>query len=359
MKIFGNDFSREEIKKRTGDITQLGGLRFFEFSDGMSKGVRAAGMKSINAGIDMTVILDRAMDISAFSYKGIPLVWRSCTGETAPSFYEPGKDEWLRSFFGGLLTTCGLTYFGDPATIGSEEFGLHGRIANVAAQNISSKAYWENDEYIMEISGKVRQVKALAEKLELSRCIRLFSFESLVSIEDSIENFGFLPSPLMVLYHMNFGWPLLDDKAELYVGKGETIPLNEDAEKNLKVFNSFINPVNDFGPEVFAHDIKTDSDGFCYAVLVNRNLDMGNGLGVGLKFSKENLPYLIEWKNFNPGEYVLGLEPGNAFVSGISKEKEAGRVRTINPGEKVEMKIEIRILSGHNEIDDYLRQHIK
>ena len=32
MKIFGNDFDRQEISKRTGDITQLGGIRFFEFS---------------------------------------------------------------------------------------------------------------------------------------------------------------------------------------------------------------------------------------------------------------------------------------------------------------------------------------
>ncbi len=359
MKIFGNDFKKEEIIKRIGDISQLGGLRFFEFSDGMAKGVRAANLKSINSGIDMTVAIDRAMDISAFSYKGIPLVWRSCTGETNPSFYEPKSDEWLRSFFGGLLTTCGLTYFGDPVTIGSEELGLHGRIANIAARNISSKSYWENDDYIMEISGKVRQVKALSEKLELERCIKLSSSESVVSIEDSIENFGFVQSPLMVLYHMNFGWPLLDDKAELYVGKGEIIPLNEDAEKNIKMFDNFIKPVSNFGPEVFAHDIKADSGGFCHAALVNRNLDTGNGLGIGLKFKKENLPYLIEWKNFNPGEYVLGLEPGNAFVSGIDKEREAGRVRTINPSEKVEMKIGISILSGHNEIDDYIKQHIK
>ena len=162
MKIFGNDFNREEIKKRTGDITQLGGLRFFEFSDGMAKGVSAANLKSIDGGIDMTVVAGRAMDISSFSYKGIPLVWRSCTGETNPSFYESKNDEWLRSFFGGLLTTCGLTYFGDPNKDGSEELGLHGRISNIAAQEVSSKSYWEDDEYIMEISGKIRQGKTLA-----------------------------------------------------------------------------------------------------------------------------------------------------------------------------------------------------
>ncbi|HAX17665.1 MAG TPA: DUF4432 domain-containing protein [Actinobacteria bacterium] len=359
MKIFGNDFDRQEISKRTGDITQLGGIRFFEFSDGMAKGTRAANLKSINGGIEMTVVTDRAMDISAFSYKGIPLVWRSCTGETNPSFYEARKDEWLRSFFGGLLTTCGLTYFGDPVSNDSEELGLHGRIANIAAKEISSKSYWENDDYIMEIKGKVRQVKALTEKLELSRCIKLFSSESMVSIEDSIENFGFNQLPLMVLYHMNFGWPLLDDKAELYVGKGEIIPLNDDAEKNAGMFDNFIKPVSNFNPEVFAHDIKADSEGFCHTALVNRNLDESNGLGIGLKFKKENLPYLIEWKNFNPGEYVLGLEPGNAFVSGRDKERDAGRVRTINPGEKVEMKIEIRILDGQQKIDDYIKKHIK
>ncbi len=359
MKIFESNYSKEEIRKRTGDLSQLGGISFFEFTDGMSRGVRAARFKSINGGISMTVVPDRALDISDFSYKGIPLVWRSSTTVTNPYSYESEQDEWLRSFFGGLLTTCGLTHFGDPDIDGLEKLGLHGRISNIAAQNVSSDSYWEDEEYIMEISGKINQVKALGEKLALSRKIRLFSAKSAISIEDSIENSGYSPMPFMILYHMNFGWPLLDENAELHVSKGEITPLNEDSNKNLKQFNQFIEPTCNFNPEAFAHDIKEDNEGFCHAMLVNRKLDKRNGIAVVLKFAKENLPYLIEWKNFNPGEYVLGLEPGNAYIYGRTREREAGRLRIINPGERVKTRVEVRILNGQSEIDNYIKQHIK
>jgi len=359
MKIFGNDYSREELEKRIGDIKQLGGINFFEFSDGMSRGVKAAEIKSINGGIEMTVLLDRAMDISSFSFRGIPLTWHSCVEETNPSFYESIKDEWLRSFFGGLLTTCGLTYFGDPNIDGTEELGLHGRITNIAAKDISTKSYWERDEYIMQISGIVRQVKALTEKLELQRDIKLLSSKSEVIIKDSVYNFGYTEMPFMILYHMNFGWPLLDDKSELYIGKGEMIPINEAANKNIKIFDNFIKPVSNFDSEVFAHDIKADGEGFCYVVLANRNLDMGNGLGIGMRFLKKNLPYLIQWKNFNLGEYVLGLEPANAFTTGRKSEREAGRLKKIGPKEKIDMEVGVKILSGNEEIDDFIKKHIR
>jgi hypothetical protein len=242
---------------------------------------------------------------------------------------------------------------------GPEELGLHGRITNIPAKDISAKAYWEKDEYVMQVSGIVRQVKALTEKIELQRDIKLLSSKSELIVKASVYNFGFSEMPFMVLYHMNFGWPLLDDTAELYIGKGEMIPINEAASKNSKIFDNFTKPVSSFDPEVFAHDIKADSEGFCYAALVNRNLDMGNGLGVGLRFLKKNVPYLIQWKNFNFGEYVLGLEPANAFTTGRKSEREAGRLKTIGPKEKKDMEIGINILSGNEEIDNFIKKHIK
>ncbi|MHB8279268.1 MAG: hypothetical protein ACYDIA_16685 [Candidatus Humimicrobiaceae bacterium] len=66
MNIFGKDLSKNEIIKKIGDISQLGGIKSYEFSDGKAKGIRAVDLKS-PCGIDMTVLLDRAMDISSFT----------------------------------------------------------------------------------------------------------------------------------------------------------------------------------------------------------------------------------------------------------------------------------------------------
>ena len=113
MKIFGKDVSREEIQQKTGDISQLGGIKYYEMLDGVSRGVRGIDIKS-PCGLDMTVLPDRGMDISNLSYKSIPITWRSTTRETSSAYYESSGLEWLRTFFGGLITTCGLTYMGAP-----------------------------------------------------------------------------------------------------------------------------------------------------------------------------------------------------------------------------------------------------
>lgn len=357
MKLFGKEYTKEELLKKTGDISQLGGVKQYEFTDGLAKGLRAVDIKS-PSGIEMTVILDRAMDISSFSYKNIPIAWRSATKEASAIYYESKGLEWLRTFFGGLLTTCGLTYFGSPTTDNGEELGLHGRISNLPASNVLSDYKWENDDCVMWVEGKVREVKVLFEKLELQRKITTFMSQPKVVIEDTVENIGFKKSPLMILYHMNFGFPLLDSTTELIVPKStKTTPFSEEAKKNVESFSKFYEPVNDFEEHVFYHEIKEDKDGNCNVALINKEFNNGNGLGVAIKFNKNNLPYLVQWKYAGSGEYVCGIEPANSLLGGRNVEIKNKNVRFINPGEKINFKIEVNVLSSIKEIEDFKRKY--
>ena len=43
---------------------------------------------------------------------GKPFSWISKTGITAPAYYEKDDKSWLRGFYGGLITTCGLKNIG-------------------------------------------------------------------------------------------------------------------------------------------------------------------------------------------------------------------------------------------------------
>ena len=70
MKIYGNEITLNDLKKRIGDISQLGGIKFYEFSDGLGKGIRAVDIKS-PSGIDITVLIDRGMDISNCFFKNL------------------------------------------------------------------------------------------------------------------------------------------------------------------------------------------------------------------------------------------------------------------------------------------------
>ena len=44
---------------------------------------------------------------------------------------------------------------------------------------------------------------------------------------------------------------------------------------------------------------------------------------------------MVQWKQLGMGEYVCGIEPGNAFVGGRKEERENGTLKYVEPGESV------------------------
>ena len=354
MKLFENKYSKQEILEKVGDISQIGGIKQYEFTDGVLKGIRAVDLKNGN-GLDMTVLLDRGIDIGDAKYKGASLVWKSSTKETHPLYFDKDKDEWLRTFFGGLLVTCGLTYFGPSCEDEGEKLGLHGRISNIQAYNISTDSNWKGDDYWIWVKGKVREAVVFKDKIEMERKISMKLGEDKVYIEDTIENIGFKKSPLMALYHMNFGFPLIDNGSKLELFKHKTILYLDDAVKYKDNYKEFTNPVNGFIQQVYLHDLASDKEGNCQALIINRNFKNGEGLGLYIKFNKNNLPFLNEWKMMGKGEYVVGVEPTNAPVRGRETERREGYLKFIEPGQEIRNRIEIGILKSNVEIDDYIK----
>ena len=214
LKVFGEETNRQDLLKKIGDISQIGGVKSYEFTDGVSKCIRAVDIVTA-CGVDLTVLLDRGMDISKLSYRSVPINFLSATKETSQIYYESRGFEYLRTFFGGLVTTCGLTNMGPPCIDNGEELGLHGRISNIGAENVWADGKWENDDYIMWVQGKVRQAKMYGEKLEMTRKITTFMFTPKLILEDTIENMGFGEYPIMILYHVNIGYPIVDMNARL------------------------------------------------------------------------------------------------------------------------------------------------
>jgi len=62
--------------------------------------------------------------------------------------------QWLRSFFGGPLPTCGITNAGLPSEDQGEPFGLHGRVVNAGAENICVDQRWDGDDYVITIEAQ-------------------------------------------------------------------------------------------------------------------------------------------------------------------------------------------------------------
>ena len=351
MKIFNKNIDKVNLLKKVGDITQLGGIKYYELIDGVSRGVRAIDIHTL-CGIDMTILADRGMDISQLSFKNIPISWKSATKETSPMYYESWEDEIARTFYGGLFITCGLTQMGSACNDNGEELGLHGRISNISAEKISIEEFWDENDYVYEVSGKVRESRIFGDKLEMSRSISTWMNKPKIIIEDIIENIGFKTSPLMILYHVNIGYPLLDKDSELILPKNSiVIPRDEDAKKGLADYRNFSDPIDDFKQQVFFHDIYPDKEDKVNVLFLNNTLG-SEGLGLLLKCNKKNLPYLIQCKQMGGGEYFCEIGPANSFVRGRKIEKENNNVRFINPGEKVINKIEFELLDSSYQIDN-------
>lgn len=328
--------NRNEINQYIGNQTQIGGTRHYVLTDGWAKNLRAIDVNS-GSGLQYTIMPDRGMDISLAGFKGTNLVYLTCNGETHPAFFEPENIGWLHTFTGGLLTTCGLTYIGGPVTDGNENLGLHGRYSTIPAKQVADLSEWVGDEYYIKIKGIVEEGIIFGNKLRLEREITTIQGHNNIILNDKITNFGSQPSPYTILYHMNLGYPLLCEDAELIIDPVQTLPRDSVAAEAMKDFKQFIKPKPGFNEQVFFHTMKPDVNGQSSATLQNKKL----GIALTIKFDAVRLPYLTQWKMMGSGDYVLGLEPCNVPLKNRKVLRDEKILPLLEPGESTVHSIEV------------------
>jgi galactose mutarotase-like enzyme len=330
--------NKSETLKYIGNLSQLGYCRHYTLSEGRARGMRAADINN-GGGLQYTVLPDRGMDISLASFRGLNLVYQTCNGETHPSYFEPEGIGWLRTFGAGLLTTCGLTYLGSPCTDEGEQLGLHGRYSTIPASRFTDLSGWEKDNYIYKLKGTIEEGYIFGNKLRLEREISSVGGQNKIHIKDSVTNFGSKSSPYTILYHMNFGYPLLTEDAELMIDPSETQPRDADAVPGLNEFRKFIKPQSEYREQVFFHTMKGDKNGETSVTVVNRKL----GISVRITFNVRQLPFVNQWKMMGEGEYVLGIEPSNVLCKSRNILREENTLPFLQPGESTTNNLEIEI----------------
>ncbi len=354
--LYGSSLSRAELLQRVGDLSQVAGVRLGALGDGLERGVRVADVHT-GSGLVFSVLADRGMDVGAASFCGVPLAWRSPTTVIAPAFFEPEGSGWLRGFAGGLVTTCGLSYFGAPGTDQGQPLGMHGRASYLPATHLAYGGDWDGDEYEMWVSGQVREASVFGENLVLRRRIAARLGESRFSLDDTVVNEGHTRTPHMLLYHVTVGFPVLSEQSELLLSAVETTPRDEMAATGIERYHQFQAPTADFQEQVFYHTPKANAAGVAQVALVNRALRAGQGLGVYMRFRPDELPRLVQWKMMGQGTYACGLEPATNAVEGRAKERAEGRLTFLAPGESRHYGIEIGVLASNAEIDAFAAPH--
>jgi hypothetical protein len=337
---------------------QLGGIETAVIDNGPGRGTRIAWINT-GTGLRYKVVIDRAMDIADAFYNQHSLAWLSHVGITSPQPFSAHGMDWIRTFGGGLLTTCGLSHVGGPETDEYGERGLHGGVSNLPCE-IESIIQPDplRGKFDMSITGKISQSQVFGPNLVLKRTISGVLGEPFIRIRDEVYNASNTAQPHMLLYHFNFGWPLVDEGTSLlWKGNWSSGTAGQPGKifregNNFRTAPAPLETHRGSGEEVAVIDPPVDSDGRCCCGLYNANLR----LAVSLQFRKDQLPWLTNWQHWGPGEYVTGLEPGTHPPIGQARARQEGSLILLPPGGYRSYDLELHVLNEENDINELLKK---
>lgn len=319
--------------KYIGTQEQISGVEMHRLENGKGAGMRLAQVRN-GLGLEFTVSQDRCADIPRLSFMGRNMNFFASCGYVAPAYYDDRDDKFLKGFTAGFLTTCGLTTVGTPAVENGEELPLHGTIGNTPAEYLR---YWETDSEIV-LEAEMRDAYAFGRRMYLIRRIVCSKAENTLRIIDRVENRGGSEQPVMILYHINTGYPLLSEKSEVYIPSVKITPRTPKAAENIDTCLQMLPPQPDYEEECFFHEFEKEGK----AMLYNPDID----LGLAITFPIDTLNQLCEWKMMGNKEYVLGLEPGNCSPDGRAAMRAQGKLQTLKPEESREFSFTVRFYQG-------------
>ncbi len=314
-----------------GHDSQLYGVEEHRLVGGRGDGMRLFEVRN-GKGLEMTISPDRNGDIPRLLFKGINMNYMGPCGYVAPAFYDARGTNWLKSFTAGYLTTCGLQNVGNPNNDQGEELPLHGSLANQPCE----QAYWTEEDGKLVIHTVTKDEIMFGRKLRFERKIIVHTDANVFEICDKIVNTGDRVEPMEILYHMNMGYPLLDEDAVVEIPAEKVVPRNEHAAEDLENCLKMEVPQDGYEERCYYH-VFADENG--KASIYQPKL----GVKLEITFDAKELDGFTEWKMMGVRDYALGLECGNCYPDGRDVMRENGMLKMLNPGESKEYKVTVTL----------------
>ena len=302
-------------------------VRRVTIDEGKARGAQVIEIATAG-GLSLDLMPDSGLDIGQARYRGVNMSWISKNGCDAPRSDNPFENEFLHYFPGGLLFTGGLRSTGPGNRDGEEWHPLHGRFHGIPAEQVSVRV--EDDQVL--VSGVIRETALFGCALEMKREYRIPVFGAEVELRDTLTNVAHAPEDYAILYHCNFGWPLVTEKAVIeFPEQRKTTPRTPFAETGLGREHTFDAPTPNEEERVFFHE-----DMERRVSIVNPEIDTR----MTISWS-DTLPILSHWRSMASGDYACGLEPSNSYIMGRHAERENGTLRTLQPFETVKFGVKI------------------
>lgn len=342
---------------------QVGGIDRYTIDDGAGRGVRALCINT-GGGLRYRLLVDRGLDIDHAFFNQHSLAFLSHRGVSAPAGGLERGIDWLKTFPGGLLTSCGPFNIGAPSSDAGEDLPLHGPHSNTPAEIesiIQPDPHAGRNE--MSVTGVLRYGRLFAMNVTLRRTIRSALGSNSIEFVDEFTNAGNQSVPHAWLLHINMGYPLVDGGAE-FCYDAKVVPLNNPVAqkcflkaasgKGVPTYKRVPDPLDLHRGSVEAVAYlypKAQRDGRATVGLVNRKL----GIGLAIDYNTREFGRCVNWQHWGPGEYVTALEPSNGSVEGRAKDRAERNLDSIEPGGKKAYRYTLRVLSERSELEE-LRQ---
>jgi galactose mutarotase-like enzyme len=331
---------------------------------GLSDGVDRIDVST--GSLEVSICPTRGMGIWRGNLAGDLLGWNSpAQGPVHPSFIqrdELGGIGWLAGF-DEWIVRCGLNNNGAPATdrlldnTGAEQtmsLPLHGRIANIPAHHVRVELRTEPFPSI-NVIGLVDEAMLFFPQLRLETRIEFPLGSTKFAIHDRVTNLRSQPAELELLYHTNFGPPLLEEGSRFLAPIERLAAINSHSSKGLARWNEYPAPIPGVIEECFVMKLLANPhDRRSLAMLQNSSGDKA----CLLRFSLDQLPWFTLWKNpaaLSDG-YVTGLEPGTDLPNAKPFERANGRVVTLPAGAHYDIDLAVELTNQKEQVVAWERE---
>lgn len=296
---------------RISNLAQVASIRRYTMTEGRAKGLEV--LDCDNGKIRFLLNLSKALDMMQLYHEGQNMSFVSKNG------FDSSRIDFLRRFEGGMMYTCGLDSVG-----GREGFELHGNLHNIPAELISA----ECNEDGITVEAVMHDTSLFGKNLALRRKVSSAIGSDTVKVEDTLVNLGYAPESYCLLYHVNVGYPMLDEGAKIEVDEISCDPRTPFAAERMDVRHHMTASVPGEDETCYFLKLKNPT-----VSLVNEKI----GKRLTLSYSKDTLPCFVEWKSMASGDYALGLEPCTTELD------DRFTYRTIEAGEKISLSVAITV----------------
>lgn len=305
-------------KDYIGHQSQLYAVEEVRLMGGKGDGMRLFRVRNA-VGLQFDILADRCADISRLFFKGDNIGYFASCGYAAPAYYD--RNDFLKNFTAGFLTTCGLDNVGPACQNMGKNFSMHGSIANMPCERI----WWDETAEELCIHAVVNTGYLFGSKVCLHRTISCKKFFNELKVCDCVENYGDTEAPIMLLYHINMGYPMLSEDTVVSIVSKEVRARDERAEEGIDAWNCMMAPVAQFQEQCYFHHFENDGKAEVYNPILKK--------GMRLEFDLKELPQFTQWKQMGIRDYVLGLEPGTCNPIGRIEAEKNGQLLLLTPGE--------------------------